>query len=321
MKRPQGFDPQPDPAAASRTSTSRRPEKKRVAKAPKVPQAPKAPKAPKATAASASGRSSASVASDAPVPRQLRAARRERRRVEKREVRRFTKRTRTQRAAWLSVVGVIVALGCLLAVAVFSPLLSFERLEVRGAEQVDEAAVRDVIEDQLGTPLALLDYDAIREGLARIPLIRSFATEVTPPNTLTIHLVEREPIGVVRAESGFAVVDPAGVVLDRIAEQPDGLPRINVDDEGAAGVGFSAVVEVLLALPEGLRSDVASATATTRDDVRLTLSSGGEHVVWGSADRSELKARVLATLLEARSSGSTVEFDVSAPLTPVVRSR
>lgn len=220
---------------------------------------------------------------------------------------------------WLTVLGVVAALGALLATAVFSPLLAFERLEIRGAQSIDEAAIRAVVEEQLGTPLALLDHDAIREGLAQIPRIRSFTTQVTPPGTLTIHLVEREPIGALRTESGFAVVDAAGVVLSRTEERPESLPRINVDAQGASGVGFAAAVQVLLALPTELRANVDTAMATTRDDVRLTLRGGGESVVWGSADRSELKARVLQRLLDARSAGADLEFDVSAPLSPVVR--
>ncbi|MBX3093178.1 MAG: FtsQ-type POTRA domain-containing protein [Cryobacterium sp.] len=219
------------------------------------------------------------------------------------------------------MIGVVLGLGGMLAIAVFSPLLAFTRLEIKGASHVDEADVRAVIETQLGTPLALIDHDAIRLGLEGFPLIRSYVTEVTPPGTLTIHLVERSPVGVLRTETGFAVVDPAGVVLARPAERPADLPRINVDSDGAAGVGFTAVVEVLLALPPGLRADVDTAVATTKDDVRLALRTGGQSVVWGSAERSELKARVLEQLIVANSSRSNIEYDVSAPLSPVVRAR
>ncbi|HRN29240.1 MAG TPA: FtsQ-type POTRA domain-containing protein [Terrimesophilobacter sp.] len=236
-------------------------------------------------------------------------------------MRRFTKRTRAHRAVWLTIVGTVTVMAALLAVAVFSPLLSFERLVIRGAVAVDESAVRAIVEEQLGSPLALLDHDAIRAGLAGIPLIRSFTTELTPPNTLTIHVVERQPIGALRTEAGFAIVDPAGVVLSRVSEQPEGLPRIVVDSEATVDLGFAASVEVLLALPPELRANVDTSMATTRDDVRLTLRSGGESVVWGSADRSELKARVLARLLAANPAGSGAVFDVSAPMSPVVRSQ
>lgn len=324
MKRPQGFDPEPEsqvkqkartvrvPRAAAGSSEARRARPTRQPASVESVAPEKAWRPAKAAAPSSSLR---------PSKRALRASARERRRVERSEVRRFTKRSRTRRAVWLTIAGTVVAMATLLAVAVFSPLLSFEKLEIRGAVGVDESAVRAIVEDQLGSPLALLDHDAIRAGLAGIPLIRSFTTEVTPPNTLTIHLVEREPIGALRTESGFAIVDAAGVVLSRVSERPEGFPRINVDSERASGVGFAAAVEVLLALPVELRANVDTATATTRDDVRLTLRGGGESVVWGSADRSELKARVLAQLLAARPSGSALEFDVSAPLSPVVRSR
>lgn len=313
MKRPEGFDPEPEPRKAPRAA-------QRTVKQEPVRRAERS----QPTRGVANRRAEHAIGSpdeSSPSTRELRRFGRERRAVERREARRFTKRSRTRRAVWLSVFGILGVIFGLLAVAVFSPLLSFERLEVRGAVAVDEAAVRAIVEEQLGTPLALLDHEAIRVGLSGIALIRSYTTEVTPPNTLTVHVVEREPVGVLRTESGFAVVDAAGVVLSRAEERPDGLPRINVDAEGASGLGFAAVVEVLLALPPALRSDVDSALATTRDDVRLTLRGGGEAVVWGSADRSELKARVLESLLAARPGGEGLEFDVSAPLSPVIRSR
>lgn len=316
MKRPQGFDPTPEPTKQTKPARpAKQPKQPRQAAQPTQPAAQKqarqrpAPRPPRRPAVEPSG----------PTKRELRRAARERRRVERQEVRRFTKRVRNQRAVWFTTIGVVLGLGGMLAIAVFSPLLAFTKLEVKGATHIDESDVRTVIEAQLGTPLALIDYDAIGDGLARFPLIRSYVTEVTPPGTLTVHLVERAPVGVLRTEAGFAVVDPAGVVLARPTERPDDLPRINVDSDGAAGVGFAAVVEVLLALPPALRANVDTAVATTKDDVRLALRNGGQSVVWGSADRSDLKARVLEQLIVANGSRSNLEYDVSAPLSPVVR--
>jgi cell division protein FtsQ len=42
-------------------------------------------------------------------------------------------------------------------------------------------------------------------------------------------------------------------------------------------------------------------------------------VVWGSADESDLKARVLAALMATQDANARVEYDVSAPLSAVIR--
>ena len=53
------------------------------------------------------------------------------------------------------------------------------------------------VDGQLGVPLALLDEDRIRTELGEFSLIRSYVTELVPPDTLLIHIVERAPIGVI----------------------------------------------------------------------------------------------------------------------------
>lgn len=313
MKRPEGFDgTPPQPAKPARRPTPK-------ASAPKA-SALRAP-APRVRTARAPQTATA-PASGTPRGREkanLRSATRERRQYERREVRRFTKRTRHRRIGWLTALGLVVLLGGILAVAVYSPVLALRTITIEGASAVKPGEVRAAIDGQLGTPLALLDYGRIRTELDAFPLIRSFVTEIVPPSTLVVHIVERAPVGAVATASGFAVVDPAGVVLDTTAQRREGIPLIDLGADGTDSVAFSAVVDVLLALPESIRAQVDVARATSKDDVRLILTGVGQRVVWGSAERSALKARVLQELMAAQGGNAHLEYDVSAPLSPVVR--
>lgn len=252
---------------------------------------------------------------------QVRAAARQRRRMERSEIRRFTRRTRHRRAVWVSVLGIVAVLAIMLAVAVYSPLLSLRTITVDGVSKVSAESVREAIDGQLGTPLALIDYGKLQSELDAFPLIRSFATEVVPPSTLKVHIVERSPVGVIVTASGFAVVDPAGVVLESPLTRPDGVPLIELGGASTNSVAFTAVVDVLLALPENIRSRVDVAQASSKDNVRLVLTGSGQTVVWGGPEKSALKARVLIDLMAAQGDAASVEFDVSAPLSPVVRPR
>ncbi|HMM81579.1 MAG TPA: FtsQ-type POTRA domain-containing protein [Terrimesophilobacter sp.] len=209
----------------------------------------------------------------------------------------------------------------MLVVAVYSPLLALRTITVEGTKAVSAKEVTAAIDGQLGTPLALFNYDTLRSQLDAFPLIRSFVTEVVPPSTLIVHIVERSPVGAVASANGFAIVDPAGVILNTTARRADGVPLIDVGNAGTDSPAFSAVVDVLLSLPESVRSRVDVATATSKDDVQLVLRDGGQRVVWGSAERSALKARVLQELIAVQGATARVEYDVSAPLSPVVRSR
>ena len=68
---------------------------------------------------------------------------------------------------------------------------------------------------------------------------------------------------------------------------------------------------VLAALPADISARLVSISATTRDDVALTLRSGAL-VRWGSAQQPEFKAEVLRALLRHK----RAVYDVSAPELP-----
>ncbi len=308
MKRPEGFDgrrPQADSGGSpARRGRAARPERATPARA--IP--------PRTTA-----RSVTVPRRPAGALKEARAASRERHRYERREIRRFTRRTRHRRLGWVVALGIVGVLVGLLAVAIYSPLLALRTIRVEGTAAVSAEAVTAAVSDQLGTPLALLDYDRIRARLDASPLIRSFVTEAQPPSTLVVRITERRPVGAIPTSAGFAVVDPAGVVLSTSPGRVAGVPLIDVEAMGVESAAFRSVVEVLLALPVDVRARVDTASASSKDDVTLVLSGVGQRVVWGSAERSALKARVLADLIAAQGENARVEFDVSAPLSPVVR--
>ena len=212
-------------------------------------------------------------------------------------------------------------LGALLAVAVFSPLLALRTVQVDGASRVSAAEVQESVESQLGTSLALIDYDTITTQLAQFPLIRSYVTELVPPNTLVIHLVERAPVGAVVNGAEFELLDPAGIVVQTSETRPEGVPLIDVGTEDVDSVAYRSVVEVLLSLPAELLAQVDTISATTKDDVTFSLRGVGQTVVWGSSDRSDYKASVLAGIVAQQEPDALVEFDVSAPGSVVVTPR
>ncbi|WFR65928.1 FtsQ-type POTRA domain-containing protein [Curtobacterium flaccumfaciens] len=61
--------------------------------------------------------------------------------------------------------------GVSILVAVFSPLMALQTIEVKGTNRVDETQLRQALSDQIGTPLARLDFDAIKRDIAGFPLI------------------------------------------------------------------------------------------------------------------------------------------------------
>ena len=193
----------------------------------------------------------------------------------------------------------------------FSPILALRTISVQGNSAIPAATIQNALSGQLGTPLALLDDAKIHSQLSRIILIRSYVTEIVPPNTLVVRVVERKAIAALHTGAGYEQVDPAGIVLATSAT-PGGFPIIDIGKSGVNSAGFAAAVKVLLAMPASVLAQVGSISATTLDNVTLTLSQGNHTVIWGSAAQSDLKATVLATLL--KNCASQPVLNVTAPL-------
>ncbi|WP_162237083.1 FtsQ-type POTRA domain-containing protein [Frondihabitans sp. Leaf304] len=246
-----------------------------------------------------------------------------RRAVERVEVRRFTRRSRHRRAALITAAAVVVALVGSVAIAVFSPLLSLQTITIEGTSRVDEKAVLKSLDSQIGKPLALIDFAAVKSDLSEFPLIESYVTETMPPHTLVIRITERSPIASVKIGKTFELVDPAGVVISSATKRPAGVPVVKVAGDALDGKVYRSTAEVLLALPSQLLKRVNSVSASTADDVTLKLTTG-ETVVWGSADQSTKKALLLTGLIKdhtARDPEQAVEYDVSAPDNGIIRTK
>jgi cell division protein FtsQ len=239
-------------------------------------------------------------------------AARARRRALRSEIRRFTARSRRRRTIWLVSLASLVLLVVGSVGAAYSPLFAVQRISIVGAQALDEAALQEALSAQVGRPLPLVDHGEVKAALVGFPLIETYTLEARPPHELVVEIVERAPIGVVRSDAGFTVVDAAGVVLSTSDERPDGHPLIAARG-GLTSPAFAAVGQVLRSLPDSVRRIVVSARATTQDDVTLVLDDGTE-VVWGSAERSAEKATVLLAAPDGHA-----YYDVSSPGAIIVR--
>lgn len=259
----------------------------------------------------------------AETAREARIARKRRRLLERAEVRRFTRRSRHRRAAWIAAGGVVAVLVASILVAVYSPLMALRTIEVKGTDRVDAAEVRAALSGQIGTPLARIDLDEVKDRIGGFPLIESYVTEEEPPHTLVVTVTERTPVVAVRSGKSYDLVDPAGIVVQSTTKKPGDVPIADVGRTTLGSSVFRTMTEVVLAMPSSVRDQVAGIAASTSDDVTLSMRDGST-VVWGSPDESAAKARLLAALVAdhaKRAPDAKVEFDVSAPDNGIIRPR
>ncbi|KAB1663386.1 FtsQ-type POTRA domain-containing protein [Pseudoclavibacter sp. CFCC 13611] len=211
----------------------------------------------------------------------------------------------------------IIGLAVVIAVTiglVFSPWLSVQHIEVRGTQRASAAELSDALSDQVGRPIIGLSGAQIERELQQFSAVESYSIRAELPGTLIVTVTERAPIGVFKKGDSYLLVDAAGVVVQSADQPEEGYPTLQVASTDPQSPAFSSVAAVLRSLDGDLLAQVATAQASTQDDVQLTLRSGTT-VVWGDGSETELKARVLRALVGDRPDAKHI--DVSSPSLPV----
>ena len=227
------------------------------------------------------------------------------------------RRGRAKRRRWLKRAGLAALVGALLAgiawVVWGSPWLLARQVEVTGVAVVTTQDVVDAASVPLGTPLAAIDAAGIEARVVdALPAVAAAKVSRVWPGTVSIAVTERQAVLAVPLSREFLWVSADGVIFHRTSEAPAGVLTAT---SGIANVQvIGAMAAVAAALPEQVRSQASTMSAASQDSIVVTLSDGRK-ITWGSADESELKARVVVPLLGVKAR----EYDVSAPTHPTPR--
>lgn len=239
-------------------------------------------------------------------------------RREQRDRQRFARRQRARRwMRWRVVVAALVVLALLLTsvwLVFFSAVLSVSKVDVEGNRLLGPDRIRSVAEVPMGEQLALVDLEAISRRVAALAEVSDVDVTRSWPDGVSIDVTERTAVAVVELGGRLRGLDAEGIVFRDYRAAPKGLPRVRP----TTSTGADALAEaagVVAVLPAELAARVDHVEVQTIDQITLVLRDGRE-VLWGSAEQSELKARVLPQLLAAQ---RAQVYDVSVPESPITR--
>jgi cell division protein FtsQ len=235
--------------------------------------------------------------------------------------RRFAAKVRRRRLRRIGIVLLVLLLvGGVVGFGLLSPWATVRRIEVRGTSRISIASVQELLGDQYGRPLLLVDTGRLATRVSGLRLAAAATVRRSWPSTLTVTVTERQAVAAVPAPAGVRLVDREGVEVTTAARPPAGLPLVQVDLAKAGPASLAAALDVLTALPPSLSAQVKAIGADSPDGVWLSLADGSR-VRWGSAGRSADKVTVLARL-QATTRGAAGArsrlYDVSAPDAPAV---
>lgn len=137
-----------------------------------------------------------------------------------------------------------------------SPAFEFVDLEVEGAVYTERDRVETLLDEVRGANLFHLSTAPLADALRELPTVRDARIGIALPRTVTVDLVEREPVLLWVVGERRYLADDRGVLLGLLGDAPPeesaGLPR--VIDRRAASPGLSI----------GSRLDAVDVDAATR---------------------------------------------------------
>lgn len=223
-------------------------------------------------------------------------------------------------AAAIAVVAVVA--GIAWAVLWFTPVATVRDIEVTGAVHGDAAAISDATGIAVGEQLARVDTGAAARGAAGQPWVERATVGRSWPSTITVEVVEHAAVLHVRATDGEHLINAEGKEF-LVAPPPPGsievvrLPRVEdprpgkIDPDPAT---VRAALDILAALPERVRAEIARIDAPGPSQITVNLHDGRE-IFFGSADRATEKARAADIVFDREGQ----RWNVSNPVEPSMR--
>ena len=165
----------------------------------------------------------------------------------------------------------------------------------------------------IGNPLARVDIGAIKSRVEALAPVKSVQVTRMWPDQVLIEISERTVVATVEVGGEFRAMDVNGVLFRKFAQAPRQFPRIR-SEQTADTESLREAGKVLGSLPADVAKRVSFVSVESIDRISLVLRDG-RTVLWGSAEDSADKARVISKLL-ARPARS---YDVSVPGLPTFR--
>ncbi|GHH54005.1 cell division protein FtsQ [Streptomyces umbrinus] len=202
-----------------------------------------------------------------------------------------------------------------------SQWLRVERVSASGTRVLTPDQVVEAADVPVGSPLISVDTDVIEDRLRRkLPRIDSVDVVRSWPHGIGLKVIERTPVLIAEKGGKLIEVDAKGVRYATVSRAPKGVPALELTVSRSAGLRrfgtdrlMREAVRVAGSLPAAVARDTRVVKVRSYDSISLELS-GNRTVLWGSGEKSGVKARTLSALMKAAPEAR--HFDVSVPTAP-----
>ncbi|WP_295625758.1 cell division protein FtsQ/DivIB [uncultured Corynebacterium sp.] len=222
----------------------------------------------------------------------------------------------------LIALAVVVLVAAVWAVLWFTPVATVKEIRVEGVVNGDAAAITEATGIPEGEQLARVDTDAAARSVAGQPWVDRVTVGRSWPSAVTVDVVEHTAVVHIRATDGEHLFNAEGEEF-HVGPPPPGsiemvrVPRVDDPEPGKIDPDpdtVRAVLDILGALPDRIRGEVARVDAPGPTSVSLNLHDGRE-IFFGSSDRAAEKGRAADIVFDREGSS----WNVSNPVEPALR--
>ncbi|PZU02414.1 MAG: cell division protein FtsQ [Gordonia sp. (in: high G+C Gram-positive bacteria)] len=213
----------------------------------------------------------------------------------------------------LLTVGAIVVVIALTAVAYFSPLMSVRTIEVTGNSIVQSPEIVAAAALSKGEPLMQVDTAAAAQRVSMIPRVATVRVKREYPSTITVSVVERQPVVYTERDGKRYLMDKLGFEFAQ-QDPPPGLAELVTSNPGSGDPSTRAALSVMTGVPAYVADQVARIEVTSPVNIVLQLKDN-RTVVWGDDERNGEKAETLRHVLGQEGT----EYNVSSPQNPTFK--
>ena len=190
------------------------------------------------------------------------------------------RRERLRRVKWLKLAGVIVAAVVVVAGILASPLFAIRTVVFEGVVYTSPETVEAVTDSIKGASIFTVDTAKAREILLDDPWVGEVRITTDFPGKALVEVAERVPVvWYVGDDQKARVVDDRGHVVAVLTGWPTKYLRVqgvgpSLEAGAIADDVYRAAAQLVLALPDEIRSKVKSLDLTGGGELSMILKSG-----------------------------------------------
>ena len=194
--------------------------------------------------------------------------------------RRHKRRERLRRVKWVKLAGVVVVASVVVAGVLASPLFAIRSVTFEGVVYTSKETVAKVTDSIEGSSIFTVDTAKAREQLLDDPWVAEVRITTDFPGKALVEVAERVPVVWYVADDQKArVVDDRGHVVAVLAGWPTKYLRVigtgpALEAGAIADDVYRAAAQLVLALPDEIRSKVKALELTGGGELSMILKSG-----------------------------------------------